>query len=239
VGRIRYLGVLLYDADKIKDTASVPSADLVEAHRAIIQDPFDPQIIAAAKANGISDAMIDSAQNSPVYKFVKKWKLALPLHAEFRTLPMLFYVPPMLPVLAKVKDGVYDNADAASASLAPLMSSLERARLPLRYMASLFAAGNDEIVAASYRKLIAVRIYMRAKKVKDIPEAEVQEALKVGGTTAEEVEAIFQLTAKPTFEERFVIPPLAREVAVEQTRDPFTQKREGGFGFRKAPARGA
>jgi nitrate reductase beta subunit len=152
---------------------------------------------------------------------------------------MLFYVPPMLPVLAKVKDGVYDNADAASVSLAPLMSSLERARLPLRYMASMFAAGNDEIVAASYRKLIAVRIYMRAKKVKDVPEAEVQEALKVGGTTAEEVEAIFQLTAKPTFEERFVIPPLAREVSIEQTLDPFNQKREGGFGFRKAPARGA
>ena len=29
--------------------------------------------------------------------------LALPLHAEFRTLPMLFYVPPLLPVMATVK----------------------------------------------------------------------------------------------------------------------------------------
>jgi nitrate reductase beta subunit len=239
VGRIRYLGVLLYDADRIKDTASVPDTDLVEAQRAIIQDPFDAQVIAAAKANGVSEALIASAQNSPVYKFVKQWKLALPLHPDFRTLPMLFYVPPMLPVLAKVKDGVYDNADAASASLAPLLSSLERARMPIRYMANLFAAGNEELVAAAYRKLIAVRIYMRAKTVKDIPAAEVQEALRVGGTTAEEVEAIFQLTAKPTFEERFVIPPLAREVAIEQTLDPFDQKREGGFGFRKAPARGA
>ncbi|MCC7360668.1 MAG: nitrate reductase subunit beta [Anaerolineales bacterium] len=239
VGRIRYLGVLLYDADLIKGSASVADADLVEAHRAIIQDPFDAQVIAAARANGVSEALIDSAQKSPVYKFVKQWRLALPLHAEFRTLPMLFYVPPMLPVLAKVKDGKYDNVDAASASLAPLMSSLERARLPLRYMASLFSAGNEEIVAASYRKLIAVRIYMRAKRVKDITEEEVQEALKVGGTTAEEAEAIFQLTAKPTFEERFVVPPLGREVAIEQTLDPFSQKREGGFGFRKAPARGA
>lgn len=239
VGRIRYLGVLLYDADRIQSSASVPNADLVEAHRTIIQDPFDPGVIAAAKANGISDALIDSAQHSPVYKFVKQWKLALPLHPEFRTLPMLFYVPPMLPVLAKVKDGLYDNADAASASLAPLLSSLERARMPIHYMARLFAAGNDEIVTASYRKLIAVRIYMRAKTVKDVPEAEVQEALRVGGTTAEEVEAIYRLTALPTYEERFVVPPLAREIAVEQTRDPFTQKREGGFGFRKAPARGA
>jgi len=61
----------------------------------------------------------------------------------------------------------------------------------------------------------------------------------VGGTTPEEAEAIYLLTSKPTFEERFVVPPLAREVAIEQTLDPFSQKREGGFGFRKAPARGA
>jgi len=239
VGRIRYLGVLLYDADGIKGSASVPDADLIEAQRAIIQDPFDPQVIAAARANGVSEAMIDSARQSPVYKFVKKWRLALPLHPDFRTLPMLFYVPPMLPVLAKVKDGMYDNAQAASVSLAPLMSSLEQARMPIRYMASLFSAGNEEIVATSYRKQIAVRIYMRSKTVKDVSEEEAQAALKVGGTTAEEAEAIFQLTSKPTFEERFVVPPLAREVAVEQTLDPYDQKREGGFGFRKAPVRGA
>ena len=35
--------------------------------------------------------------------------IALPLHPEFRTLPMLFYVPPLGPVLAKVENGVYDN----------------------------------------------------------------------------------------------------------------------------------
>ena len=239
VGRIRYLGVLLYDADQIKAAASVADADLVEAQRAMIQDPFDPAIIAAAKANGISDAMIDAAQNSPVYKFVKQWKLALPLHPNYRTLPMLFYVPPMLPVLAKIKDGVYDNAQAASVSLAPLLSSLEQARMPLRYMASLFSAGNEAVVAEVYRKLIAVRIAMRGKTVQDVTQEEVQAALQAGATNQEEVEAIYRLTARPTFEERFVIPPLAREAAIERTLDPFQQKREGGFGFRKAPARGA
>ncbi len=239
VGRIRYLGVLLYDADQIKTAASVANADLVDAQRAMIQDPFDPAVIAAARANGIPDAMIDAAQNSPVYKFVKLWKLALPLHPNYRTLPMLFYVPPMLPVLAKIKDGVYDNAEAASVSLAPLLSSLEQARMPLRYMASLFSAGNEQIVGEVYRKLIAVRVAMRAKTVQDVTEAEAQEALRVGATTQEEVEAIFRLTARPTYEERFVVPPLARESAIEGTMDPFQQKREGGFGFREAPVRGA
>jgi hypothetical protein len=64
----------------------------------MILDPFDPEVIARL-ANGIPDSVIESAQNSPVYKFVKEWKIALPLHIEFRTLPMLFYVPPLLPVM--------------------------------------------------------------------------------------------------------------------------------------------
>ncbi|MCK6579391.1 MAG: nitrate reductase subunit beta [Anaerolineae bacterium] len=238
VGRIRYLGLLLYDADRIHETTLAPDDQLVEAHRAIIQDPFDPQVIAAAKANGISDAMINAAQHSPVYKFVKKWKLALPLHPEFRTLPMLFYVPPMLPVLAKLREGHYEISGVGDQGLAPMLSSLERARMPLRYMAHLFSGGNEEIVAAVYRKLIAVRIAKRAQHVSEATPDEVQQAMTVGNTNPEEIEAIFQLTSKPTFEERFVIPPLAREMAVEATLDPFTHKPETGFGFRRAPKRG-
>jgi len=237
VGRIRYLGILLYDANLIEGAASAHQETLVDAQRAIIQDPFDRQVIAAARSNGLSDALIDAAQKSPVYKFVKKWKLALPLHPDFRTLPMLFYVPPMLPVLAKMREGQYEIDGATGAGLAPMISSLEQARVPLRYMASLFAAGNEEVVAAVYRKLIAVRVYMRAQKVKDVSAAEVQQALALGKTTPEEAEAIFHLTSLPTFEERFVIPPLACEVAIEQTLDPFTRKQEGGFGFRLMPSR--
>ncbi len=237
VGRIRYLGVLLYDADRIEEVASVPDADLVEAQRGIIQDPFDPDVIAAAKASGVPEDMLKAAQESPVYKFVKQWGLALPLHSEFRTLPMLFYVPPMLPVLAKVKNGNYDVAGADTEGLTPLLSSLEDARVPLRYMASLFSAGNEDIVTEVYRKLIAVRVYKRAETVGDVTSDEGAEALAMAGITAEEAEAIFRLTALPSFEERFVLPPLGREVAVEQTEDPYRHKREAGFGSIKAPER--
>lgn len=233
VGRIRYLGAVLYDADRIEEIASVPDEELVEAHRSIIQDPFDPQVIKAAQENGVSEAMIESAQNSPVYKFVKKWKLALPLHPEFRTVPMLFYVPPMLPVFAAVNNGKYDVDGAGSDGLAPMLSSLERARMPIRYMASLFSAGNDQIVSDAYRKIIAVRVYMRAKRAKDVPEAEVQEALAQGNTTIEEVEAIWRLTSLATFEERFVLPPLGREMAVEAVTTPFDHKPAAGFGFKR------
>ena len=100
VGRIRYLGVMLYDADKLEEVAAAPENELVERQRDMLLDPFDPEVIEAAKENGVADSTIRAAQKSPVYKFVKEWGMALPLHAEFRTLPMLFYVPPLLPVMA-------------------------------------------------------------------------------------------------------------------------------------------
>ncbi len=158
---------------------------------------------------------------------------------------MLFYVPPLGPVLAKTGDGVYDNV-ASEARLGPLMSSLERSRISLRYMASLLSGGNEEIIREVYRKLVAVRVYMRAKKVKDIPEEEVQRALTEGKTTAAEVEAIFRLTSLPTFEERFVVPPMERDTAVESlfpALDPVSRnypvrKGEEGVGFHTDPARG-
>ena len=42
VGRIRYLGVVLYDASRIEEVASRPDEDLVEAQRSLILDPNDP-----------------------------------------------------------------------------------------------------------------------------------------------------------------------------------------------------
>ena len=103
--------------------------------------------------------------------------------------------------------------------------------------ASLFSAGNTEVVAEVYRKLHAVRVHMRAQKVGNIPDEEVSAALAAGSTYPEEAEAIFRLTSMPTFKERFVLPPLARELQIEASEDPFSRKQESGFGFRRAPER--
>lgn len=71
---------------------------------------------------------------------------------------------------------------------------------------------------------------------------EVNHALACAGMTPEEAEAIFRLTSLPTYEERFVVPPLKREQSIESTRNPLTQKREAGStrfpGSQKEPARG-
>ena len=57
VGRIRYLGVLLYDADRIAEAASVTNeTDLYKAQLDIFLDPHDPKVIEQARADGIPDA---------------------------------------------------------------------------------------------------------------------------------------------------------------------------------------
>jgi nitrate reductase beta subunit len=105
-------------------------------------------------------------------------------------------------------------------------------------MARLFAAGNEDEVAAVYRKLIAVRVYRRAKNTTDALPGAVRKLLTASGLTPDTAQAIFELTATPTFEQRFVIPPLAREMNVESMIDPFTHKTEAGFGFRREAKRG-
>ena len=159
VGRIRYLGVLLYDADRLTEAAGKTDAELVAAQRAMILDPFDPAVVAAARKNGVPDAVIESARRSPVYRFVKEWEIALPLHPEYRTLPMLFYVPPLLPAMAQDAAGgggelLHLAREGAAAAQVPGLASSR--------------AGNEEIVKATYRKLMAVRLHRRATQVGDL-----------------------------------------------------------------------
>lgn len=81
VGRIRYLGVLLYDADRIEEAASTErEVDLYERQCEVFLDPHDPSVIEEALKQGIPQNVIDAAQRSPVYKMAMDWKLALPLH---------------------------------------------------------------------------------------------------------------------------------------------------------------
>jgi nitrate reductase beta subunit len=234
VGRIRYLGVVLYDADLIEAAASAPNDELVARQREMILDPFDPEVIAQAKKDGVHDSVIEAAQKSPVYRFVKEWELALPIHPEFRTLPMLFYIPPLLPVLGRVQQSGAYQVDAED-----YFGSLNSARAPLKYMANLFTAGNESHVYATYQKLYTVRMYKRAEQVGDIDSATVEGMLAETGLTAEMCEEIFRLTSLPTFDERFVIPPMHREYAIEMMGDPYTFKAETGVGVRGKPKRGA
>ncbi len=254
VGRIRYLGVMLYDADKIESTVadSENDQDLVERQREMLLDPFDPKVIEAAKKNGVADSTIKAAQYSPVYKFVKEWKMALPLHPEFGTLPMLFYVPPLLPVMASLSDS---NNEEQSKKLDPiskfwndtwlydtstdeLWGTIDQARFPLKYMANLFSAGDEGVIKEVLKKLMAVRIYRRYKTVGDIDEAKANGVLKDVGLTPESVDGIYYLTSLAKFDDRFVIPAAHREQAIEMMEFTGDAKGSMGFGFKEKPMRG-
>lgn len=232
VGRIRYLGVMLYDADKIATAAAAPDDRLVDAQMDIYLDPFDPEVIKQARLNGVADSTITAAQNSPVYKFVKVWKLALPLHPEFRTLPNLFYVPALLPTMATVADGVYNSTSKS------LWNGVESNRLPMKYLASLFSAGDTGKVTEVMKRLMAVRLHRRGVTVGDLNAAEISQALKDVQMEPDTADAIFRLTSLATFDERFVIPPAHREESIEMLENTGDVKGNTGFGFKQKPARG-
>ena len=251
VGRIRYLGVLLYDADQIETVASANEKDLVARQMDMILDPFDPDVIAAAKSNGIADSTIDAAQKSPTYKFVKEWDLALPLHPEFRTLPMLFYVPPLLPVMASVSP--VDNSEQSEklhpvakhwpdswlydTSTKELFGTIDDARFPLKYMANLFSAGDVTLVGDRLKKLMAVRLHRRRVTVGDVSEDTVKDALTDTGLTPQLADDIYYLTSLAKFDDRFVIPAAHREQAIEMMEFTGDVKGNTGFGFKSDTAK--
>jgi nitrate reductase / nitrite oxidoreductase, beta subunit len=197
-GRIRYVGVLLYDADRIESAAAADAGSLVEAQRSILLDPFDPVVVAQAERCGIAASTIEAARRSPVDRFVRQWKLALPLHPEFRTVPMLFYVPPLSPSAANGGEP----------------------RVSVKYLASLFAAGEPSAIRYALQKEIAVRASRRAATVGDVDRATVDRLLQEADCSNEDADEIYRLTSLAPVADRFVVPPAFREEAAEMLRQP-------------------
>ncbi|MCG3176612.1 MAG: Respiratory nitrate reductase 1 beta chain [Candidatus Omnitrophica bacterium] len=232
VGRIRYMGVLLYDAERIEEAMKAPEEGLVEAQRSVLLDPHDPRIVARALDAGIPPGWIGSAQRSPVWKYVSEWKLALPLHPEFRTMPMLYYVPPLLPVMGRQESEVYGH------DTGELFASIDKARLPIRYLASLFSAGDPGPVRDALRRLLAVRIFQRSSTLGDIAPEQASKVLREAGLTEDQARQIYTLTALPGPEDRFMMPPVQREESIENTCAPDQCKGGCGLGPTQVPERG-
>jgi len=215
VGRIRYLGVMLYDADKIEGAASTENVtDLYQEQLDVFLDPNDPAVQAQARLDGIPDAWIDAAKDSPVYKMAMDWKVALPLHPEYRTLPMVWYIPPLSPVQNAAEKGhVGFDGD---------IPKLEDLRIPMKYLANMMTAGDEKPVADAIRKMFAMRIHQRDKHVNGVENTAVLDQV---GLSSAQVEEMYRYMALADYEDRFVIPTTHREFA-EDTYDL-----RGGCGF--------
>ncbi len=214
-GRIRFQGVLLYDAGRIAETARRPAAELVAAQRELVLDPDDPEVEAEARRAGIAPGVLAAARRSPTLRLVKRWELALPLHPEWRTLPNVFYVPPLLPLFAQA-NGTARTADG-------LFTDGERGRIPLAYLGRLF--GGEAPVASALRKLVALRLWRRAETVGDVAAAEVEAAFASANLGRDHAAELHRLTTFARLEERVVLPPALRGEAF----DPATPNAVGAI----------
>jgi nitrate reductase beta subunit len=217
VGRIRYLGVLLYDADRIEQAASVERPeDLYPAQLEVFLDASKPEVIEQARKDGVPDAWLDAAQRSPVWKMAMEWKVAFPLHPEYRTLPMVWYVPPLSPISTAANSGhIGANGEI------PDVSQL---RIPLKYLANLLTAGDEAPVKLALERMLGMRAFFRALNVEKRENVAV---LQQVGLTKAQVEEMYRYMAIANYEDRFVIPTTHREHA----EDAYDLRGGCGFSF--------
>lgn len=215
VGRIRYIGMVLYDADKIFQMASSGSEqDLYARHLNLFVDPNDREIRQEALKQGIQKNVLDAAAISPVYKLAVDWKLAFPLHPEYRTLPMVWYIPPLSPVIT--------GSDCLKKDANAILPGLEEMRIPNKYLANMFTAGDEKPIISALQKMLALRAYMRSKTVDNELNKKV---LDDAGLTQVDADAMYNLMAIADYSNRFVIPASVKE----PTRDPFGNRSACGF----------
>ena len=199
VGRLRYLGVLLYDPDRVSWAASqAHEQDLYRAQREILLDPNDPEVVRAAQASGIPHTWLVAAQRSPIWQLISTYEIALPLHPEFRTLPMVWYVPPLSPVVDAV---TATGSDGENHKV--LLSAIAQLRIPLEYLAGLFTAGDPRPVELSLRRLAALRSYMRGIFMGEPGDESIAAAVGMDGAKLAEM---YRLLAIAKYDDRYVIP---------------------------------
>ncbi len=217
VGRIRYIGPVFYDADRVLWAASAGDPkEIIDRYLEIILDPYDPDVVKNAKENGIDEDFIKAAQRTPVYKMMKAWRIALPLHPEYRTLPMVWYIPPLSPIV--------ENMKTSDEQIFPLVDQM---RIPLEYLASLFTAGDADRVKNVLKKLLALRIYQRYVRLHKNPPGWIFEETSL---TEKDFEEMYKVLAIAKMEDRFVIPTAHKEKAIKMFEEEITP--EYGQGHR-------
>lgn len=107
------------------------------------------------------------------------WKLALPLHPEYRTLPMVWYVPPLSPIQSA--------ADAGELAHSGVLPDVESLRIPVQYLANLLTAGDTEPVLLALKRMLAMRHYKRAETVDGVVDTSALEQVGLSEAQAQEM----------------------------------------------------
>ena len=110
---------------------------------------------------------------------------------------MVWYVPPLSPVMSMI-EGAGSEADPDD--VFPVIDEL---RIPVKYLANMLTAGNEEPVRLALKRLAAMRSHMRARMLGGEPDPVIADAV---GLTPESIERMFRLLAIAKYDERYVIP---------------------------------
>jgi nitrate reductase beta subunit len=224
VGRLRYLGVILYDADRVGEAAATPDEqDLYEAQLGCFLDPHDPEVARCAEESGVPHEWISAARRSPVYELISRYKVALPLHPEYRTMPMVWYVPPLSPVVESLTATGHDGEDPAK-----LFAAIDSLRIPVDYLAQLFTAGDPGPVEAALCRLAAMRTHMRRTNLGEQQDPAIAREV---GMDEKEIEGMYRLLALAKYEERYVIPTAYAAGAPADAADGCSLDGAGGPGM--------
>jgi nitrate reductase beta subunit len=145
-----------------------------------------------------------------------EWKVAFPLHPEYRTLPMVWYVPPLSPIQSAAAAGKIGTDGE--------MPDVRSLRIPLKYLANLLTAGEEAPVAQALERMLAMRAYMRAKTIDGVTDEAIAKRV---GLTGAQIDEMYQIMAIANYEDRFVIPTAHREI----DEDAFDLRGSCGFSF--------
>ena len=158
VGRLRYLGLFLYDADRVTEAASTPDERDLYAGAAR-PDPRPPairEVIAAARSG--HPGRLDG-RRTPLARLRAGEEVpgGGRLHPEYRTMPMVWYIPPLSPdrrpaARSRARRRVGRHACSGRS---------DALRMPVEYLAELFTAGDAGSSPVSWLKLAAMRAYLR------------------------------------------------------------------------------
>src|SRR5699024_9240625 len=148
---------------------------------------------------------IKSAQESPIYKMAMKWKIALPLHPEYRTLPMVWYVPPLSPIMNHITNEEELNTDG-------YIPAVDQMRIPVEYLASLLSAGDVGVIRKVLLKLTAMRVHMRSVNVGGVDALKKSVLLEGAGGDIVTIEEMVLLLRVAKYDEQYVIPTGRREM---------------------------
>jgi len=137
---------------------------------------------------------------------------------------MVWYVPPLSPVQSAIEGG--------HVGMNGVIPDLKSLRIPMKYLANLLTAGDEEPVVNALERMLAMRAFKRSEQVDQVEDLAVLEQV---GMNKYQVEDMYQTMAIANYEDRFVIPSSHKAFV----GDAYATKGGCGFSFGNGCATGS